>query len=267
MRLSSQLGCGAFALLLLASGCDAQSCSSVQVPITSCTASSAYPGYGCQNAYDGNAATEWATNNQAVGATITLNFGAPYNVGKIEYANRDGASQAIKAITLTFNDASTVVVDNLNVGITPKVATFPARATSAVVITVSQMHAGAGGNIGSTGIKFSTGCPSPPPASPSPPPGPQPPPSPAPAPPYTCPPGPCASWCHNYNSNDARCSGCYHNEYCDGVNSRCDSWCSAWTCSSKSPMLGHIPFFADHCNGCSFCKTEDIAKKVTASYG
>ena len=58
MRLSSQLGCGAFALLLLASGCDAQSCSSVQVPITSCTASSAYPGYGCQNAYDGNAATD-----------------------------------------------------------------------------------------------------------------------------------------------------------------------------------------------------------------
>jgi hypothetical protein len=259
MRLSSQLGCGAFALLLLASGCDAQSCSSVQVPITSCTASSAFSDLGCQNAYDGNTATEWANVAQGTGAFINLNFAGSQTLGGFQYVNRAPRFNAgVKKVRLTFSDGTFADFDNLNNNApTPNSYVLGSpKATTSVRITALETYPGAS-YVGASEIKFMSYCPAPP-APPAPP---------SPAPPYACPPGPCAAWCHNYNSNDARCSGCYHNVYCTGVNSRCDSWCSAWTCSSKSPMLGHIPFFAEHCDGCSFCKTEEVAKKVTASYG
>jgi hypothetical protein len=110
--------------------------------IVSCSASSSHSSgdYDCEKAYDGKQDTEWATNNQAVGSWIRLNFAKETRVNRINYTNRyNHQSEANKVLKLTFSDGSTQRVGDLQrAGISS--LRFDEVATSSVLVEVVEVY-------------------------------------------------------------------------------------------------------------------------------
>ena len=74
------------------------------VPSASCSASSEY--FLCENAFDSDPESDWATQGEGVGSWIQSNFGAKYSVTRFEYRHRAQNSDN-RQITLSFSDGST----------------------------------------------------------------------------------------------------------------------------------------------------------------
>ena len=87
------------------------------VPSASCSASSEYTDHFlCENAFDSNPGSDWATQGEGVGSWIQSNFGAEYSVTRFEYRHRI-YNQDNQRITLSFSDGSTqsfVLQDDIN---------------------------------------------------------------------------------------------------------------------------------------------------------
>ena len=87
------------------------------VPSANCSASSEYasPQHICENAFDSDQDSDWATQGEGVGSWIQSNFGAEYSVTRFEYRHR-AHDEDNRQITLSFSDGSTqsfVLQDNI----------------------------------------------------------------------------------------------------------------------------------------------------------
>ena len=78
------------------------------VPSASCSASSEFRsgGYPCENAFDADPNSDWATDGEGVGSWIQSNFGAEYSVNRFEYNHRNPYNEDNRQITLSFSDGS-----------------------------------------------------------------------------------------------------------------------------------------------------------------
>ena len=90
------------------------------VPSASCSASTEHnDNYRCENAFDSDPDSEWATQGKGVGSWIQSNFaiGAEYySVTRFEYQHRAGPEDN-QQITLSFSDGSSqsfTLQDNTN---------------------------------------------------------------------------------------------------------------------------------------------------------
>jgi hypothetical protein len=84
----------------------------VSISISSCSASSEYSdNYVCENAYDGDIESAWATKGEGIGSWIEFNFDSNYRATKMEFTNRPADVDKTSQILLTFSDGETQTVD------------------------------------------------------------------------------------------------------------------------------------------------------------
>ena len=111
--------------------------------------------------YDSDTGTEWATEGEAVGAWIEIQFGKIYSLSKIETRHRDGGSSSaenFKDITLMFSDGTNQTA-TLQDGTDPEwnvVMVNPSVKTNSIKILAISAYGQA--NNGFSEIRF-YGCP------------------------------------------------------------------------------------------------------------
>ena len=128
----------------------------------SCSASTEHPNIGssswtCQNAIDGDENTDWATQNQGVGAWIKINLKRPYWIEKIELKHRSTSSERFQTITLTFSGGTSVGHTLNNDASAWNIVTLTSIvSTNFVKITTNSLWGGV--NPGFSEVRL-TGCP------------------------------------------------------------------------------------------------------------
>jgi len=127
------------------------------IPSASCTASSEHPPgsqFACENAFDANTGTEWATQGEGAGSWIQSEFGATYRLTRFEYRHRN-SNEDNRQITLSFSDGSSqtfTLQDNVRgnqaFAVTPVQTTFVRITLDTVYEVINN-----GGQITFTGLQ------------------------------------------------------------------------------------------------------------------
>ena len=87
--------------------------------------------------YPGDYTKEWATAGEAAGAWIELTWPSAYSISQVVLYDRPNTNDHIQSATLSFSDASSVVVPALVNNGGALVIDFPARVVSSVRLTVN----------------------------------------------------------------------------------------------------------------------------------
>lgn len=102
---------------------------------------------GVADGYPGDHRAEWATRGGGEGSSLTLDWSTERSIDQVVLHDRPNTDDRITGATLAFSDGSTVAVPALvDDGAATRV-TFPARASSSVVLTVTSVS-GSTRNIG-----------------------------------------------------------------------------------------------------------------------
>jgi len=92
---------------------------------------------GVISGYPANYSAEWASNNEGIGATLTLTWSQAYTIGRVVLYDRPNANDQITAGTLTFDDGSTVVVPSLDNAGGATIVNFAPKLTKTLLFTVT----------------------------------------------------------------------------------------------------------------------------------
>jgi LmbE family N-acetylglucosaminyl deacetylase len=123
--------------------------SSNVAPLATATASTEVPGQEAKKAIDGvvggypkNATTEWASDNQKAGATLTLKWPKPYNLDHVVIYDRPNPDDQVTAGKLTFSDGQSISFGSLgNTGTPGLTVSFPTHQTTSLIVTVTGVSA------------------------------------------------------------------------------------------------------------------------------
>ncbi len=112
---------------------------------------------GVADGYPGDYTCEWATQGQAQGAWIQLNWSTPVTINRVALFDRPNQTDQITGATLSFSDGSSVQVSALNNEGGESVVNFSARTVTSVRLTITATSLGSE-NIGLSEFKvFSVG--------------------------------------------------------------------------------------------------------------
>ena len=94
---------------------------------------------GVIDGYPGDYTKEWATDHGHEGSWLKLTWGSAQTIDKVVLYDRPNTDDQVTGGTLTFSDGSTVNVPALNNDGSATTVTFPARATTSVLFTVTSV--------------------------------------------------------------------------------------------------------------------------------
>jgi hypothetical protein len=114
---------------------------------TTATSSSSEHGYSPAGVIDGNASGyphgkqfEWASNHEKAGAWVKLEWSQPQTIDTIWIYDRPNTTDQVLGGLLTFDDGSTLDVDELpNDGAKPAEMTFPAKTVRSVTFKITKV--------------------------------------------------------------------------------------------------------------------------------
>jgi LmbE family N-acetylglucosaminyl deacetylase len=94
---------------------------------------------GLVDGWPGDRAAEWATDGQGSGSSLVLTWGDPVTLDRVVLYDRPNRDDQILGATLTFPDGSEVTVPALDNAGGAVTVTFPARSTTALRLTVTEV--------------------------------------------------------------------------------------------------------------------------------